>query len=126
MPAVIRACLAGMVPKCSHSRQIRDFLHVRDVAAAFVALLKSQVTGAVNIGSGNPIALRDVVGKIAELCGGNEADFGAFSTAPNDPPLLVPRVNRLHDEVGWSPAITLETGLKDAISFWKSASEIAI
>lgn len=121
VPSVIRASLSGAVPLCSHGRQIRDFLHVRDVAVAFAALLDSAVEGAVNIGSGKPIALRDVVRKILELSGGGDANFGGIPAAPNDPPLIVPRIDRLRDEVGWSPSIGLEEGLGETIDSLRSA-----
>ena len=42
---VIQKLLRGESALCSHGRQIRDFLHVQDVADAFVALLNSDVRG---------------------------------------------------------------------------------
>jgi nucleoside-diphosphate-sugar epimerase len=47
--AVIRALLQKQPARCSHGNQIRDFLYVQDAANAFVALLESDVRGAVNI-----------------------------------------------------------------------------
>ena len=111
VPSVIRACLAGTAAACSHGRQIRDFLHVSDVADAFVALLDSPVEGAVNIGSGNPITLRELVEKIATQCAGPAANFGALPAPANDPPILLPRIDRLQNEVGWRPSIGLNDGL---------------
>ena len=90
-------------------------MHVRDVADAFVALLDSAVEGAVNIGSGEALALRKIVGKIATLCGAPEANFGAIEAPANEPACLVPEVERLRNEVGWQPKIDLETGLRETI-----------
>ena len=59
--AVTRALLQGQPARCSHGNQIRDFLYVQDAADAFVALLTSDVRGAVNIGSGTPIALKQII-----------------------------------------------------------------
>ena len=120
IPAVIRACLKGDAPQCSHGRQIRDFLHVKDEAEAFVALLDSAVEGAVNIGSGEPVAVREIVKKIVALCGAKEADFGAIPAPANDPPKLLPKVERLKNEVGWRPRIDLEAGLLDTIDALRS------
>ncbi|WP_421021629.1 NAD-dependent epimerase/dehydratase family protein, partial [Klebsiella pneumoniae] len=50
--SVILSLLQGKSAQCSHGMQIRDFLHVADVASALVTLLDSDVTGPVNIGSG--------------------------------------------------------------------------
>ena len=63
--SVIRSLLKGEVARCSHGNQIRDFLYVQDVADGFIALLDSQVNGAVNIASGSPIALKEVIYQIA-------------------------------------------------------------
>jgi len=63
--SVIRSLLKGEVALCTHGRQQRDFLHVEDVARAFAALLDSEVNGSVNIASGEPVAVRDVVMHIA-------------------------------------------------------------
>lgn len=69
VPAVVMALLKGEPARCTHGRQIRDFLHVEDVAAAFVALLTSDVRGTVNIGSGEPISLRHLVTRLAATVG---------------------------------------------------------
>ena len=58
IPSVIQALLKGEFARCSHGRQIRDFLYVEDVAEAFVALLDSDITGPVNIASGSPTPRR--------------------------------------------------------------------
>ena len=59
---------------CHHGRQVRDFLHVADVAAAFVALLESEVEGPVNVGSGVAVTQRQVVETIAGITRRPEAD----------------------------------------------------
>jgi nucleoside-diphosphate-sugar epimerase len=41
---------------CTHGRQVRGFLHVADVGAAFAAILDSELQGAVNVGSGERIS----------------------------------------------------------------------
>ncbi|MDQ3998006.1 MAG: NAD-dependent epimerase/dehydratase family protein, partial [Gemmatimonadota bacterium] len=65
VPSVARALLAGVEARCSDGHQIRDFLHVDDVAAAFVRLLESDVRGPVNIASGTGTSVRDVVAQLA-------------------------------------------------------------
>ncbi len=43
--SVILSLLRGEPAKCSHGRQIRDYMHVQDVADGLVALLDSDVRG---------------------------------------------------------------------------------
>ena len=59
--SVIANLLAGREARCTHGRQIRSFLHVEDVGAAFAALLASPVQGPVNIGSGERIAIAELL-----------------------------------------------------------------
>ena len=59
--SVARRVLAGEPAPCSAGTQLRDFLYVDDVADALAELLDSDVDGPVNIGSGEGIAVADVV-----------------------------------------------------------------
>ena len=64
VPSVIRNLLQDREAPCSHGRQIRSFLHVADVGAAFAAVLDSELEGPVNIGSDERVALADLVERI--------------------------------------------------------------
>jgi nucleoside-diphosphate-sugar epimerase len=124
--SVIRSLLRNEPARCSHSRQVRDFLYVMDVAAAFVALLETEVTGAVNIASGQAVVLQDVIYKIADKFGKRDlVQLGALASASNDPPLLVAETKRLNDEVGWTPRRRLEEGLDETIVWWTKQLEDA-
>ena len=118
--SVIRSLLKDEPARCSPGDQIRDFLHVRDVADAFVALLEAVVTGPVNIGSGQPVAVKEIVHKIADRLGRpGLAHLGALPAAPNEPPLVVADVRRLSEEVGWTPRYGLDDGLEQTICWWR-------
>ena len=118
--SVIGSLLKDEPARCSPGDQIRDFLHVRDVADAFVALLEADVTGPVNIGSGRPVAVKEIVQKIAGRIGRPElACLGALPAAPNESPLVVADVRRLSEEVGWTPRYDLDDGLEQTIRWWR-------
>ncbi len=117
--SVILALLRGEPARCSHGRQIRDFLHVADVGAALAATLESPVTGAVNIASGQPLAIRDLVHTVADRLGARDrVQLGAIPAAAGEPPLIVGDARRLTDEVGWRPTFDLGAGIDDAIAWW--------
>ncbi len=118
--SVIHSLLNNEPARCSHGNQIRDFLYVQDVADAFVALLESDVSGPVNIGSGHPVALIDIISKIAKKVNRQGLiQLGALRISANEPPLLVADVSRLGDEVNWVPRYDLDQGLEQTIS-WKN------
>jgi nucleoside-diphosphate-sugar epimerase len=118
--SVIRSLLAGEPARTSDGRQIRDFLHVSDVAGAFAALLDGPVIGAVNIGSGEARPLRDVIDAIGAATGRPELlDIGALPARSNDPNELYADATRLRDEVGFSPALGLEEGVARTVEWWR-------
>jgi nucleoside-diphosphate-sugar epimerase len=120
VPSVIRALLAGGPAQVTEGRQVRDFLHVSDVGAAFVALLDSTVQGPVNIGSGRGVAVRDLVELIGATIGRLELiEYGAVPMALNDPPSLVADVGRLRDEVRFEPRFDLPAGIRDTVAWWE-------
>jgi nucleoside-diphosphate-sugar epimerase len=122
VPSVGRALLAAEPVRTTRGDQIRDFMHVEDVAAAFAALVDSGVTGPVNVASGEPHAVRDVVDGLAAAAG--RPDLlrpGALPDREGDPPRLVADVARLRDEVGFAPRIGLREGLEGTLD-WLRAS----
>jgi nucleoside-diphosphate-sugar epimerase len=121
IPSVIISLLKGEPARCSHGNQIRDFLYVQDVADAFVALLESNASGAVNVASGCPIALRDVINNIAEQLGRKDLiQLGILPVPANEPQLLVADVSRLTNEIQWLPKYNLDRGLEQSVAWWKS------
>ncbi|HKS27258.1 MAG TPA: NAD(P)-dependent oxidoreductase [Pyrinomonadaceae bacterium] len=119
VPHVIRGLLRGETVACTAGTQVRDYLHVQDVASAFVSLLESDVSGAVNIASGEPVEVREIVRRIADQIGGRElVRLGALPTPETEPPLIVADVERLKTEVGWTPAYSLSDGLAETIEWW--------
>jgi nucleoside-diphosphate-sugar epimerase len=119
--SVIVNLLAGREARCTHGRQIRSFLHVEDVGAAFAALLASPVQGPVNIGSGDRIAIAELLERLAREIGRPELlNLGARPAPPGEPAVLLPDIGRLSGEVGWSPRRPLEEGLQDTVRWWRA------
>lgn len=117
--SVVSSLLQNRSAQCSNGNQIRDYLYVEDVADAFVALLESNLSGPVNIGSGRPVAVREIISMIAEkLDKKNLVYLGAIPRPEDDPQFLVADTKRLNEEIGWLPRFDLDRGLDETISFW--------
>ncbi|MCI0400602.1 MAG: NAD(P)-dependent oxidoreductase [Gammaproteobacteria bacterium] len=124
VPSVARALLRGEPAACTHGEQECDFMHVRDVADAFCALLDSDISGPINVASGVPVKVKDFAVALAERVGRRDLlRFGAIAPSPNDPPRLVADVSRLANEVGWRPAISLADGISEVLNWWKGDCE---
>lgn len=118
MPSVICSCLRGEEVRVSDCLKYQDYLHVEDTARGIVEVYESELEGAVNISSGRPVQLREIVSKIAELTGyKGEIHWGAIPAAFGDD--LVVGNNEKLKSIGWVPQYTLEDGLKQTINWWK-------
>lgn len=120
VPSVILALLRGQTARCTDGNQMRDFLCVEDVASSVWAVAKSELEGPVNIGSGQPTKVRELVAILGRILQGSERiAFGAVPTDPAEPPCLFADVRKLRQSTGWAPAWTLEDGLRHTVDWWR-------
>jgi nucleoside-diphosphate-sugar epimerase len=100
--------------------QARDFIHVDDAASALVALLGSDLQGAVNIGSGDATTVRYFVELAAQAANMvDRVDIGATAAGTGEARVVRASVARLADELCWQPRFTLETGIADAVDSFR-------
>src|SRR6267378_3418275 len=69
---VVQSLLRAQPALCSDGKQVLDFMHVEDAASAFVALLENKIQGPVNIASGRPVVVRDLLQEIGMKLGRSE------------------------------------------------------
>jgi len=119
--SVICSLLQNKPALCSPGDQLRDYMHTIDIADAFVTLLDSQVTGPINIASGEPVAIKDIVYLIGDQLGRRDLiRLGALQAATGDPPIVVASTNRLRDEANWLPRFDLSEGIVQTIAWWRN------
>lgn len=115
VPALIRALRAGQPFDATAGEQVRDYLHVRDVANGLITLARTDAEGIYNIASGHPVSIREFMETIGELAGGREhIRFGALPYRPWEP-MFICGDNRRLRALGWAPAYSLREGLLQAI-----------
>jgi nucleoside-diphosphate-sugar epimerase len=118
VPSVTRRLLVGEEAPTSSGTQVRDFVHVSDCGGALAALVDSEVTGSVNVGSGEGTSVAAVAEAVARIVG--RPDLLRLGALPGgDETFVVGAVDRLRDEVGFSPRLSLEEGLRDAVEWWR-------
>lgn len=120
IPHVISSLLEKKPALCSHGKQLRDFMHVSDLAAGFTTLLREEGEGVFNISSGNSLALRDIVMLIGQGLESNELiKLGDKPAAENDPPIIVGDNTRLITETTWRPILTITDAIEQTIQWWQ-------
>ena len=118
--SVVRSLLQNQPAKSSHGRQIRDYMHVQDVANGLLFLLDSTVSDAVNISSGQATTLREIVLTIGNLLQKVElVQIGAIPARANDTALVIGENSRLTSELGWKQQFDLTSGLEQTIQWWR-------
>jgi nucleoside-diphosphate-sugar epimerase len=117
---VVRSMLRGEPVRCTHGRQIRDFLYVADVATAIVALLNAETSGPINIGSGKSVSVKKMILTAGEITGRQDLiRFGALASREGEPEVLVADVARLRDTIGWTPDYDLAGGIRETVNWWQ-------
>lgn len=75
--------------------------------------------GPINIGSGIPITIREIANRIVQAIGKEElVNFEAIPEPAYSPGMILANIDRLKNEVGWVPDLTLDEGLSNAIAWW--------
>jgi nucleoside-diphosphate-sugar epimerase len=121
VPYVIRSLLQGQRAELTTGDQIRDFLHVADVAAALCAVAETDLVGTVNIGSGQGITIADLSQRIAQLV--HRPDLVALGARPipeGEPMRIVADTTRLRTVTGWAARFDLTSGLLDTVDWWNT------
>jgi GDP-4-dehydro-6-deoxy-D-mannose reductase len=99
-------------------------LDVRDVCAAYIACIDRRATlpaGVIlNIGSGQPRRIGDVLAELMTLAGVTaEVRAEASRTRANDVPRAVANSGRARALLGWTPAIPWSQTLADVLDDWR-------
>lgn len=122
----IAAIEAGQRPSVVETGTLaarRDFLDVRDMAAALCRVMDQGTSGEVyNIGSGVVVQLQDALERLVAF--GRtaiEVRTVAQRLRPNDPPIMRANIAKLRSLGGWQPAVPLDATLQDMLNCWRAA-----
>ena len=120
VPSVLNALSAGEPALCGSGRPVRDFVSTWWAAQAMAALLCSDVTGAVNVCSGQGVRTGDVSRQLARLLGREDLlKWGARPDPLHDIPVMVGDPHRLRTEVGFTDAFDLVNDLQRLVAAHK-------
>jgi dTDP-6-deoxy-L-talose 4-dehydrogenase (NAD+) len=112
IPALVEALQHGKTFDATLGEQVRDYLHVADVASALIILARQSASGVYNIASGIPITIRQLMETVGQLAGHPELiRFGALAYRAWEP-MFICGDNRKLRAIGWSPRFSLQDGLK--------------
>ena len=97
---------------------VRDFLHVRDVVRAYLALVESGVAGEVyNVCSGEGTRTRDLAKRVLAAAGVNAAvEIEPALVRRVEVPWLVGDPAKVRSATGWAPTLSCNDIIDDLIN----------
>jgi nucleoside-diphosphate-sugar epimerase len=121
IPDAIRSLLKREPFATTTGHQLRDFMHVEDVAGALVAFLASDVCSTIDIGTGDAVPVRVVLETIAGEIGNYQLiEFGARPLQDGEPAVLRANPAPLKQDVGFNARYSLADGLSDTVKWWRA------
>jgi len=121
LPSLVARALAlsaeGRTLAIGNGDTVRDFLHVRDVVSAYLALLERGAEGdAYNICSGEGVSVRALAQAVLRRVGATaEVTLDPSLARPVDVPVLVGANAKLRRATGWTPRFTRDDIIDDLI-----------
>ena len=117
LPIVIEACRKNENFDCSDGKQLRDFIHVEDVVNAILKSLKSlKAKGEIiNIGTGKPQKIKDVINFLVKRLRGGKPNFGKIKLRKDEILKIYPDISKAKKILKWTPKIKFKKGLEDTI-----------
>lgn len=127
IPQIIKGCLSDESFPTSEGKQLRDFCYIDDVIdAVLLAALNSNSRGqCLNIASGRPVAIRDVVATIQKIIGLGSPQFGEHGYRERENMALYANVKRAREILQWQPKVDLTTGLERTIAWYRQQFSFA-
>ena len=121
IPIVIDNALKSKEFDCSLGTQFRDFVYIDDVVNGIIKSLKTKKNNGqiINLGSGKPIMIKDVILKICKIIGSGKPQFGKIKFRKDEIKNLYPSIVKAKKILNWRPKVKINFGLKKTINFYK-------
>ena len=121
LPQIIKGCLSNTEFKTSEGKQLRDFCYIDDAVNAIVkvAITQEAMGQVVNIASGTPVTIREVIEKVMTFTGGGKPLWGAHKYRKGENMELYADITLARHLLNWVPQTSLDNGLIKTIECYK-------
>ena len=122
LPQVITACLSNKTFPVSKGEQIRDFCFVEDIIdGIFLALESKGLFGNIfNLGSGNPVKIREIIELIVKIIGKGEPLFGKLPYRKNENMQLYADISKANKFLNWKATRNFDESIKKTIEYYNN------
>jgi dTDP-glucose 4,6-dehydratase len=98
--------------------QTRSLCYVSDEVSGLLALLESDVTGPVNIGSNDERTILEIARIVLEQTG-SDSEIVFLPARPDDPSQRRPDLTLANQKLGWRPTVPFAAGVARTIEWFK-------
>ena len=120
IPKLIAKLESGETIPFDSGNLVRDFLHVDELGNAFATLFDSSCEGAINLGSGEELSIRDILSTLGKTLGrSDQIQFDQLPDPEGQPARVIASTDRLHRELGWTPSKTNQERIAETCHWWR-------
>ena len=121
LPQIVIACLKDETVETTEGRQLRDFCYIDDVVEGLIkAAVTPQAKGhIINIASGKPVLIRDMIDEIVGIIGKGNPVFGARPYREGEHMELFADINLAKELLCWEPLTMRKEGLIRTVNYYK-------
>lgn len=125
VPTFVTQALAGQpLTVAGGGEQTRSICYVDDTVGGLLALLRSRITGPVNLGDPHERTVRAIAERILWHTG-SDSPLTTVPGAPDDPRRRCPDITLARTALGWEPAVTLDEGLRRTVAWFAEVGTAA-
>lgn len=108
------------------AEQIWDFIHVDDVAAAFIKLMESEVeSGCYNVATNEHRTLKSYIEEMKAITGSqSELLYGAVSYGAEGIPHVICKTDKILKTIDWKPKISFHDGIEEMIGYYSERKQV--
>ena len=121
IPEIIIKCLQNKEIKTTGGKQTREFNYVDNIIDGILFLNKkvSHSIEPINVGSNNPISIKNLVQKIHKYTNSkSKLNIGSLKYRPNEIWRMQGNTKFLNS-IGWKPQVSLDKGLISTIQWYR-------
>lgn len=118
---IVQALRGEPITIYGDGQQTRSFCYVDDLVRGLITLMDSsdEFCGPVNLGNPTEMAIQDLATRIITLCG-TDSTLTMRPLPEDDPSRRCPDITLAHNELGWHPAVGLDTGLQKTVEYFQA------
>ena len=120
LPLIIRGCLDDVTFPTTEGKQVRDFCYVDDTVRAILQTLvvPEAVGNIINIASGEPVSIREMIEKVCSFTGSGKPLYGEVNYRPGENMSLYANISKAKRILNWEQTTNLNIGLQKTIDWY--------